>query len=120
MGVTGRNIYQNLAGQIDMAYPLVYGSMLMLLLAFFLKKINRFRHPFLPLIFFPACLVFLDYLENFNTLRLLKAYPNLTTEAVNWGSFLTSLKHIFSIISFALLLVLIVFYWLDLLKKFKK
>lgn len=121
MGTEGRSLYaKTMVGKIDMIYPLVYGSMLMLLFAFFLKKTNRFRHPFLPFIFFPAVLTTFDYLENFNTLHLLKAYPNLTAETVNWGSFLTSLKHIFSIISFSLLLLLIVVYLLDLLKKFKE
>ena len=119
METAGRNLYQTMAGKIDMAYPLVYGSLLMLLFAFFLKKINRFKHPFLPLIFFPALLTFFDYLENFNTLRLLKAYPNLTAEAVSWGSFLTSLKHIFSIVCLSLLLILIVFHLLHLFKQYK-
>jgi len=119
METAGRNLYQTMAGKIDMAYPLVYGSLLMLLFAFFLKKINRFKHPFLPLIFFPALLTFFDYLENFNTLRLLKAYPNLTAEAVSWGSFLTSLKHIFSIVCLSLLLILIVFHLLNLFKQYK-
>lgn len=120
MGAEGRKLYQTMVGQIDMIYPLVYGSMLMLLSAFFLKKINLFRHPFLPFLFFPAVLIFLDYLENFNTLRLLKAYPNLTAEAINWGSFLTSLKHIASITCLSFLLVLIVFYLISLFKIYKK
>lgn len=101
----GRAIHQFLTGKIDMVYPLVYGPMLILLLGFFLKGTFKSESKKIYFAFIPIFLVITDYLENFNTLGLLRDFPNITQEGVMWGATLTQLKHFFSLLSLILLLI---------------
>ena len=117
LGSVGREIYQTVVGKVDMAYPLFYGSFLVLLMANVIKKVAGPDSPRLLISLLPLAGVVFDYLENFNTLGLLRNFPNLSAAAVEWGELMTRLKHITGMTSVGLI---IVFAILILIRRIRK
>ena len=105
LGTGGREIYKTVVGKVDMAYPLFYGSFLVLLMANVIKKVVGRDSPRLMISLLPLAGVVFDYLENFNTLGLLRDFPNFSEEAVKWGEMMTRLKHITGMTSVGLIIV---------------
>lgn len=88
----GREIHRQTTKVTDMIFPFGYGLLFILLSAFFLKKITRPEANWMYLSLIPILLVLVDFKENFNTLNLLEAYPNLTVEMVDSASKVTHFK----------------------------
>lgn len=109
LGTEGRDIYKGVVG-IDMVYPLVYGILFILILAWLLKSITRPGSQWLMLAMLPVLGVLFDYLENINTLKLLNRYPDISADAVAWGEKMTLMKHSFGVLSVALAVLLAVVY----------
>lgn len=102
----GRAIYRFVTAEIDMIYPVVYGLTFILVLANLVKKMWGADSKCILLAFFPLTGVLFDYLENFNTLELLKSYPDISPASVSYGEQLTRLKHGMLFLSLALIIVL--------------
>ena len=119
LGTEGRDIYKGVVG-LDMVYPLVYGFLFILILAWFLKKITGPGSQWLMLALLPLIGVLFDYLENINTLKLLNRYPEISIDAVAWGERMTLLKHGFGLLSVALAALLAVVYLVKTLMHRKK
>lgn len=88
----GRQIHEFTTGVVDMIFPFAYGILFILLSAFFLKKITSPASKWMYLSLVPILLMIVDYIENFNTLAMLKAYPNLSEEMVSSASTITGIK----------------------------
>jgi hypothetical protein len=108
LGPDGRVLYAVMAGQLDMVYPMVFGFLFVLILAYLLRNITHPESNWMYLSLFPLLIILFDYLENFNTLHLLKTFPNITEQAVSRGEKFTFLKHIFGLTSVAMMLTLAV------------
>lgn len=119
LGADGRQIHRKATGVVDMIFPICNGLFLILLSAFFLKKISPPDSSWIYLALIPVALIIVDYLENFSILGLLSAYPDLTEEMVNRTSQLTSLKTTFVNISMSLPIVLAVIWGIKTLLKKK-
>lgn len=104
LGPEGRATYASVASGLDMVYPLVYGILFVLVLAFLLQQVVKPRSPLLYLSLLPLLGVLFDYLENFNTLSLLRSYPQLSVNDVVRGEGLTRTK--WSVLFFCFLIVL--------------
>ena len=102
----GRQIHQRTTGVTDMIFPFAYGTLFILLSAFFLKKITRLDSNWMYLSLLPVLLMVVDFKENFNTLNLLEKFPNLTNEMVDSAAKITSLKAMLVNISMGLPLIL--------------
>lgn len=109
LGTEGRDIYKTVVG-IDMLYPIIYGLLFVLVLAWLLKKITREDSRWVLLALLPVIGVIFDHLENINTLKLLNRYPDISTTAVAWGEKMTLLKHSFGFLSVGLAVLLAVIY----------
>ena len=83
--VEGRVIHLRLTSVNDILFPLAYGPLYILVLAFFLKNIFGVNSKWLYLALFPIALVVVDFMENINNIELLKAFPDLTTDIVEKG-----------------------------------
>jgi len=94
----GRAIHQQLTGINDMIFPFAYGPLLILVFALILKNIFEKNSKWLLLSLFPLLTMGVDYLENFNTLLMLKSYPNISEVIVNKGSFFTEIKNLSTLI----------------------
>lgn len=117
LGHHGRILYTVIVGRIDMVYPMIFGLLFLLILAYLLRKVTHPQSSWLFLALFPLLPVLFDYLENLNTLHLLHTFPNITEEAVSRGEKFTLLKHILGLVSVAMILVLAV---VLVAKKFRK
>ncbi len=78
LGKEGRHAYQTVQIPVDMIYPLLFAISYTLLFAYFLKKINRFKNPFIYLTLLPLVSGVSDYAENIGIIVMLKSYPQLT------------------------------------------
>jgi len=92
IGVEGRAIYRFVVGRVDMVFPIVYGLLMLSAMAW-LYRACGVRFPALVGFFcLPVLTMLFDYLENFNTLRLLKSYPELVESEVINASRITLIK----------------------------
>ena len=86
LGENGREIYLTTQIPVDMIYPLLFGLTYTLLLAYFLKKLNKLKSPFTYLCLLPIIAGIADYFENIGIITMLNSYPNLTEITVNTTS----------------------------------
>jgi hypothetical protein len=117
LGVAGRSLYQSIVGGIDMVYPIVYGLFFILILANLLKKTTNPGSKFMLLAMLPTLGVLCDYLENINTLSLLRDYPHLSEQSVAWGEQMTRMKLAFLLLTLGFVLFLAVSLLVKRLKK---
>ena len=113
----GRAIHQYITGVVDMIFPFAYGFLFILLSAFFLKRITSSDSKWMYLSLVPLLLMIVDYVENFNTLELLRAYPDLSAEMVDSASQITGIKATLTSVSMGLPLVLGVIWLIQWIRK---
>lgn len=101
LGPEGRSTYRFVIACVDMLFPLIYGLLFILVLAWLLKKITRQDSGWILFSLFPCVGIIFDYLENFNTLSLLNQFPDITAESVEWGEQMTQVKHTFLLLAVA-------------------
>jgi hypothetical protein len=104
LGEDGRADARFATGIIDMIYPLVYSGLMLLIIAFIIKR--RFDSNVTLLygmILFPLALVIIDYCENLNTLKMLDIYPNIPEALATKGALLTLLKWLITAITLSII-----------------
>ena len=108
LGGNGRNVYLTNQIPVDMIYPFLFGLTYCLVLAFFLKKINKLKSPFSYLCLLPIIAAIADYLENIGIITMLLNYPNLTKTTVQFTNTFSVLKSTSTSIFFIALLVILI------------
>ena len=112
LGTEGRAAYLNRQIPVDMVYPLLFGIGYSLLLAFFLKKLNKFKTPFVYLCLLPLIAGAADYFENFGIINMLISYPAVTEFAVQTTNIFSLIKSGFTTLFFLALILVIL--WLGI------
>jgi len=108
LGENGREIYLTNQIPVDMIYPLLFGLTYTLLLAYFLKKLNKLKSPYTYLCLLPIFAGIADYLENIGIITMLKSYPDLTEISVNATNTFSVIKSISTSIFFIALIVILI------------
>ncbi|HYF31263.1 MAG TPA: hypothetical protein VD993_09100 [Chitinophagaceae bacterium] len=108
LGTEGRQLYRFVVGRVDMIYPVIYGTLMVLVLAFLIRKMTKPDSSAILIALLPLAGALFDYLENFNTLSLLSAFPDLAIESVTTGEKMTQLKQGILFLSLGLIIVLTV------------
>ena len=108
LGEIGRKTYLTNQIPVDMIYPLLFGLTYCLLLAYFLKKLNKLNSPFIYLCLIPIIAGIADYLENFGIIKMLKSYPGLTDISVKTTSSFSLIKSISTTVFFIVLIIVLV------------
>ncbi|MCG2459572.1 hypothetical protein K8352_02285 [Flavobacteriaceae bacterium F89] len=108
LGEKGRLIYLTNQIPVDMLYPLLFGLAYCLLLAYFLKRLNRITSPYIFLCLLPIIAGTADYLENIGIIAMLKSYPDLSTSFVKTINVFSIIKSISTSTVFMVLLVLVI------------
>ena len=108
LGEIGRETYLSYQIPVDMIYPLLFGLTYCLLLAYFLKKLNKLKSPFTYLCLIPIFAGIADYLENFGIIAMLKSYPDVTEISVKATSTFSLMKSISTAAFFIILLIVLV------------
>jgi hypothetical protein len=103
LGESGRNAYQLSEFFIDIPYAIIYGFTYTLVIFFLLKrnKIKKLNY----LILAPLFISIFDVLENTGIIIMLTKYPIKLDTLCHLTSIFTSLKWIFAIITFIIVLV---------------
>lgn len=107
LGEIGRETYLTNQIPIDMIYPLLFGLTYVLVLAYFLKKINKLNTPFMYLCFLPIIAGIADYFENMGIIFMLNSYPDFTETSVNITSMFSVIKSTSTSIFFISLVVIL-------------
>ncbi|MGB1248133.1 MAG: hypothetical protein ACPG4Z_04555 [Chitinophagales bacterium] len=116
MGEISRKIYQERFIPADLVFPFVYGGFFIFIIAFLLKKTAKDKPKMIVLSLIPIAIIAFDYLENFNTLNILKTYPNHTISMVNYGSLMTKCKWGFIFISMLMVILLCILWAIKRMK----
>jgi hypothetical protein len=116
LGNAGKDFYLFRQLPLDFIYPLIFAWSNILILCFFLKKIQKFDTWFL-LISVPIIGGVFDYLENFGIIYMLTSYPDISETSVKMISIFTVIKNVFISLYVAVLLIVLCIF---LFKKLKK
>ncbi len=119
LGEIGRGTYLTSQIPVDMVYPLLFGLTYCLLLAYFLKKLNKLIAPFTYLCLLPIIAGIADYLENFGIIAMLKSYPDLTEITVKTTNSFSVLKSISTSVFFIVLIIVLIILGFKAIKEIK-
>lgn len=119
LGEIGRETYLNYQIPVDMIYPLLFGLTYCLLLAYFLKKINKLNTPYTYLCLIPIIAGITDYLENLGIIAMLKSYPDLTEITVKTNSSFSVLKSISTSVFFIVLTIVLIILGIKAINRIK-
>jgi cytochrome bd-type quinol oxidase subunit 2 len=108
LGEDGRHAYLCYQIPLDMIYPALFGISYCLLLAFFLKKLNRLNNSGFYLCLLPLIGAIADYLENIGIITMLNQYPNITPSTVQTTNLFSLVKSTSTSIYFVVLLIVLV------------
>ena len=117
LGENGREIYLTNQLPVDMIYPLLFGLSYSLLLAYFLKKLNKLKSPFTYLCLLPIIAGISDYLENIGIITMLNSYPDLTETTVKATNIFSVIKSTSTSIFFITLIVILITLGIKFAKK---
>ena len=119
LGENGREIYLTNQIPVDMIYPLLFGLTYTLLLAYFLKKLDKLKSPYTYLCLLPIFAGIADYLENIGIITMLKSYPDLTEISVNATNTFSVIKSTSTSIYFIVLIVILIILGIKFVRKNK-
>ncbi|MCX7549665.1 hypothetical protein [Xanthomarina sp. F2636L] len=117
LGENGRETYLTNQIPVDMIYPLLFGLTYSLLLAYFLKKLNKLKSPFIYLLLLPIIAGISDYLENIGIIIMLNSYPDLTEATVNATNTFSVIKSTSTSMFFIALITMLIMLGINLVKK---
>lgn len=112
LGKDGRHAYLYIQIPVDMVYPLLFALNYSLMLAFFLKKLNKLFGPLFYFTLLPIISGIADYFENFGIIYLLGQYPEIGQSAVQICNMFSLLKRTSASVSFVFMLIILL--WLGI------
>lgn len=108
LGEDGRGVYLFNQIPVDMIYPFLFGIGYCLLIAYFLKKLNKFNSLFFYLCLLPVIAGLADYLENFGIITMLNNYPNLSQISMTTTNIFSIVKSMATTIYFVALIITLI------------
>lgn len=108
LGADGRDTYRIVVSRIDMIYPIIYGCLFILMLAWPIKNLTTPGSPALWIALLPLIGMLFDYLENIVIIDLLDSFPKLDAQTVAFAERMTILKHGFLFLSVGLAVLLFI------------
>ena len=106
LGEKGRNVYLSRQIPVDMIYPFLFGISYSLLIAYFLKKIDKLKSVLFFLCWLPIIAGIADYLENFGIILMLNSYPNIGSNSVILTNLFTLIKSMITTLYFIALIAI--------------
>lgn len=105
LGDNGRQVYLVNQLPVDMIYPFLFGVSYCLLIAYFLKKLNKLNSVFFFLCFLPVIAGIADYAENFGIITMLNKYPNMSQISMDATNIFTVVKSMTTTVFFLALTI---------------
>jgi hypothetical protein len=116
LGEKGREVYLYNQIPIDMIYPFLFGISYCLLIAYFLKKLNKLNSPFFYLCLLPIIAGTADYIENIGIITMLNSYPDISRIAMTTTNIFTILKSMVTTIYFMALIITMIVLGIKIIK----
>ena len=107
LGKEGRDVYLFNQIPVDMIYPLLFGLTYSLLIAYFLKKLNKLKTSLFFLCLLPIIAGLADYLENIGIISMLYDYPDLSLRQISATNIFSIIKSASTTLFFIVLIVII-------------
>jgi len=117
LGNTGREVYVKNQIPVDMMYPILFGMSYCLVMAYFLKKINKLNTSYSYLCLLPIIAATADYLENIGIITMLNSYPDFTENTVKVTSIFSVIKSSSTSVFFIALVVILILVGIKYFKK---
>ena len=108
LGTEGRDVYLFNQIPVDMVYPFLFAITYSLLIAYFLKKLDKLSTSFFYLCLLPIIGGIADYLENIGIITMLNDYPDLSHEQISTTNFFSLIKSLSTTLFFITLIVVII------------
>lgn len=108
LGDKGRNAYLYNQIPIDMIYPLLFAISYCLILAYFLKKLNKLNSHLFYLCLLPLIAGSFDYLENIGIITMLKNYPDISHNLIKITNGFTMIKSMTTSVYFLGLIIILI------------
>ena len=108
LGKEGRDVYLFNQIPVDMIYPFLFGITYSLLIAYFLKKLDKLYTSFLFLCLIPIIAGIADYLENIGIVTMLNDYPDLSVVHISTTNIFSIIKSVSTTLFFIVLIVIII------------
>lgn len=119
LGKKGREVYLYNQIVVDMIYPFLFGISYSLLIAYFLKKLNKFNSSFFYLCFLPIIAGIADYVENIGVIIMINSYPDISQFSAIVTNIFTIIKSMTTAIYFVVLITTIIILGVKTIKKRK-
>ena len=119
LGENGREVYLYNQIPVDMIYPFLFGISYCLLIAYFLKKINKLNSAFFYLSFLPIIAEIADYLENLGIINMLNNYPNQSQVSMDATNIFSIIKSMTTTVFFVALIITLLILGIKTIKKRK-
>ncbi|MDB4584739.1 hypothetical protein N9164_16430 [Draconibacterium sp.] len=108
LGEKGRHSYLFVQLPFDMVYPALFAISYCLLLAYFLKKLNKQKGWLIYGCYLPLIGGLADYLENLGIITLLKQFPEIKSQWVQLTSLFSVVKSTATSVYFTVLLIVLI------------
>ena len=116
LGKEGRDVYLSNQIPVDMVYPFLFSITYSLLIAYFLKKLDKLNTSFFYLCLIPIIAGIADYLENIGIVTMLNSYPDLSVVHISTTNIFSLTKSISTTLFFMVLIVIIILVGIKWLK----
>jgi len=116
LGEKGREAYLYDQIPVDMVYPFLFAISSCLMIAYFLKKLNRLDSPFFYLCLIPLIAGIADYFENIGIITMLNNYPVLSPILTSFTNSFTILKSVATTLYFVILIIVLIILGLKTIK----
>ena len=110
LGETGRHYYLFRQIPIDLFFPFFFALSNCLIIAWFLKKLNRLNSQWSLACYLPFFAGFFDYAENFSVISIINNYPELNESTIRLSNLFSILKSSLTTISLLILLSVFLIY----------
>lgn len=117
LGENGRHAYLYRQIPVDMVYPFFFGVSNCLLMAYLLNKLGKLNGRIFFFCFIPLLGGLFDYCENTGIILILKSYPNNSVLLSEVTNVFSVLKSSFTTIYFIVLIVLLIAFGVQKLRK---
>ncbi len=108
LGEEGRNIYLYRQIPLDLIFPSLMGITFCLIIAYFLRYINKLDSRWFYVVSFPLLAGTFDYCENFGFITMLLNYPVLPDSLVTISNIFTLIKSANFTLSYVAFIVLLI------------
>ncbi len=105
IGPNGRYLYLSVQLPLDFVYPGLFAITFFLLLIWLFAKSFNSRSKIYYFVFVPIIAGIFDYIENIGIIVMLDSFPHISTQVVEITSAFSILKSVFTVVFYGLLVI---------------